>query len=220
MQLHSNMNLKALTIILSLFLFSCQAQESKQEITINFNSVDEQAEAIKKYHQAVLKTTGEERLKNERLFFEAFPNSFKKMQELFGFDDEKGEAPLYAFETGESLINYFSNLPSIDKADYYTKYINICIDGVWEADHIAEGFGFGSKLYSDKDAIGFLKQRSEDEIRIALRFCLDGPHPEDKGSVAMYEELYNKINTVDSAIAKLLKQEYEKLLAEDDGHGH
>jgi basic membrane lipoprotein Med (substrate-binding protein (PBP1-ABC) superfamily) len=180
---------------------------------MSYKSVEEQAKAIKKYYQASLKTKGEEKLKNERLFFEAFPNSFKNMQEVFGFDDDKGEAPLYSFIIGGKVIVFFSNLSSIDKDKYYNKYINICIDGVWEGDNIADGFGLYNKLYNfPEDVLKVLKQKTDYEIRSVLRFIFDGPHP--KNVKESYERMYFKLKPIDAKIADLLKQEYNKLLTE------
>jgi hypothetical protein len=110
-------------------------------------------------------------------------------------------------------------LTSIDKKDYYTKYINICVNGNWKGDNIAEGFGLDNKLYRQtEDVIEVLKLRSEKEIRSVFRFLFDGPHPDNR--MESFKTIYDKLKSVDSSMAKLLKQEYEKLLAEDDGQGH
>jgi hypothetical protein len=200
------------TLVL-LLLLSCNSQEYNREITMSFRTVEEQADAILKYYKASIKTKGKERLKNEKLFFEVFPNSFVNMQEIFGFDNEKGEAPLYNYKTGGKIINYFANLSSIKQDDYYRKYINICIDGVWEADNIAYGFGLYNRLYIfPEDVLKVLNQRTDDEIRSVLRFLFDGPHPENMKK--SYEKLYSKIKPIDTKISELLKQEYNKLLAE------
>jgi hypothetical protein len=207
--------MKSIVYILVLLLFSCYSQEDKREITMSFKSIEEQANAIKEYHQASLKTKGKERLRNERLFFEAFPNSFINMQEVFGFDEEKGEAPLYHYETGGKLINSFNNLSSIDKDDYYNKYINICIDGVWEGDNIAYGFGIYNKLYDfPEDVLRVLRQRTDEEIRSVLHFLFDGPHP--KNMKESYEKMYSRIKPIDVKVSDLLEQEYNKLLVESE----
>ena len=217
--------LKVLTVIfLSSFLGSCNAQKSKIKKEMSFNSVEEQAKKIKKHHQALLKETGEEKLKEERLFFEAFPNSFDKMQKLFGFDNKNGAGPLYDYEISNDMelkgvISTFSELTGINKKDYYTKYINICVNGNWKGDNIAEGFGLDNKLYRQtEDVIEVLRLRSKKEIRSVFRFLFDGPHPDNR--MESFKNLHDKIKSVDSSMAKLLKQEYEKLLEEDDGHGH
>ncbi|MBL4887313.1 MAG: hypothetical protein JKZ03_02420, partial [Flavobacteriaceae bacterium] len=87
----------------------------------------------------------------ERKFFCAYPNSFKEMQNIFGYDDTKGEAPLYS--DGFKFINFFSTLNSIHKKQYYAKYIDINIDGIWEADNIQGAFGFDTKLLEDIENI-------------------------------------------------------------------
>jgi len=207
--------MKLIFYINILLLFSCNTQEYKQEITAPFRSIKEQVRAIKEYHQAALRTEGKEHVKNEKLFFDAFPNSFKNMQDVFGFDNIKGKAPLYDYKTGGTIIIFFSKLTSIDKDDYYNKYINICINGVWKGDNIANGFGFYNKLYdSPLEVLTVLRQRNNTEIRSVFRFLFDGPRPENMRK--SYENLYSKLKSIDIKIADLLKQEYNKLLVESE----
>lgn len=146
-------------------------------------------------------------------FLEAFPNSFGRMQDLYGFDDKDGSAPLYSYEKGGKQINYFSNLESIDKKLYYNKYVNICIDGYWEGDNISEGFGLKGKLYSDtQNVLEVLSKRSEEDIRSVFKFLFDGPYPSNRKD--SYNKLYAKIKKAAPSMAELLKEEYEKLLKE------
>jgi len=214
--------IRYVNILLLLFvgITGCNSQTQKK-----YNSIEEQAAALKEYYEKASNSTGEERAKYEQLFFDAFPSSFQEMLRFFGYDENKGAAPLYNYnielerEGKSSVISFFYNLSHIDKEQHYNKYIDICIGGKWEADNISEGFDIGAKLYYDTEAMtSVLSKRTDKEIESIFRFVFDGPHPDSrKGS---YEELYHKVKPINSRVAELMKQAYEQLLAEDDDHGH
>ena len=209
-----------LFVLLSIVgLSACKGQVSKKP-TEKYENINEQAEVLKKYYNKATDSIGNEKAKYEKLFFEAFPTSFTRMKELYGFDDKKGEAPLYNYPVGENHISLFYKLKYVDTIEYYNKYIDICIDGKWEADNISEGFGIKGKLYYDtKKMLDVLSKRTENEIRSVFCFVFDSPHPEDSGSKEFYEELYAKVKTVNPSMAELMKQEYDRLLKESVTHG-
>ncbi|WP_228779882.1 hypothetical protein [Aquiflexum lacus] len=207
-------------LLLSIGMNPCNSQTQKK-----FKTAENRAAALKEYYEKVINSAGSEKPKYEQLFFEAFPSSFQEMQSVFGYDEEKGAAPMYYYnielesEGKISIISFFYNLNYIDKEQHYNKYINICIGGQWDADNISEGFGIGAKLYNDTEAMAsVLSKRTNKEIISAIRFVFDGPHPEQRKEY--YEELYNKVKLVNSRISNLIKLAYEQLLAEDDCHGN
>lgn len=211
----------SILLLLCMGFTSCQSQPQDAQ---NNATIEERAATLKEYYEKASNSTGEERAKYEQLFFDAFPSSFEEMQQFFGYGENKGVAPLYDYNIeldreGKSIISFFYNLSHIDKEQHYNKYIDICIGGKWEADNISEGFDIGAKLYYDTEAMtSVLSKRTDKEIKSVFRFVFEGPHPnERKGS---YEELYNKVKPVNPNVADLMKQSYEQLLAEDDGHGH
>lgn len=179
-----------------------------------FKNAKEQADTLSKYFD-------KKQLATDEKFFSAFPNSFKEMQEVFGFDDSKGSAPLYDYPNGENMIKYFAKLNSIPKDIYYDKYINICLDGIWEADNIREAFGFADRLTNDTEAACLsLAKRTDKEIKSVFHFIFDGPHPKNEYNEKIYTELLPILTKQDERLGKLLKETYNKVITEDDGHGH
>lgn len=179
-----------------------------------FKNAKEQADTLSKYFDKNQVATDER-------FFCAFPNSFKEMQVVFGFDDKNGSAPLYDYPNGENMIKYFAKLNSIPKDTYYDKYINICLDGVWEADNIREAFGFADRLTNDTEAACLsLAKRTDKEIKSVFHFIFDGPHPKNEYNEKIYTELLPILIKQDERLGKLLKEAYNKVITEDDGHGH
>ena len=153
------------------------------------------------------------------------------MQAIFGFDNEKGAAPLYS--TGSEtysypdkhirsdMIGFFSQLKSIPDSAYYEKYIRINIDGHWEADNISEAFGFQYRLISDTEAAcKTLETFSDQEIKSVFRFIFDGPHPKNEQNEKTFETLKPKIESQNKRLGSLLSEAYATILAEDDGHGN
>jgi hypothetical protein len=179
-----------------------------------FKNAKEQADTLTKYFNKKQFATDER-------FFCAFPNSFKEMQAVFGFDDNKGSAPLYDYPNGENMIKYFANLNSISKDIYYDKYINICLDGVWEADNIREAFGFADRLTNDTEAAcSSISKRTDKEIISVFHFIFDGPHPKNEHNEKIYNELLLIVTNQSERLGNLLKEAYYKAMTEEDGHGH
>ncbi len=179
-----------------------------------FKNAKQQADTLMKYFD-------KKQLATDEKFFCAFPDSFKGMQNIFGFDDNKGAAPLYDYHNGENMIGYFANLNSISKEIYYEKYINICVDGVWEADNIREAFGLADRLINDTEAAcSSLSKRADKEIKSVFHFIFDGPHPKNEQNERTYKELLPKLTKQNERLGKLLTDSYSKVIAEDDGHGH
>jgi hypothetical protein len=177
-----------------------------------FDNVKQQADTLMKYFD-------KKQLAADENFFCAFPNSFKGMQNIFGFDDNKGAAPLY--ENGENLIGYFANLNTISKEIYYDKFINICVKGVWEADNIREAFGLADKLFDDTEAVcTSLSMRTDEEIKSIFHFIFDGPHPNNEYNKEIYYRLSPKMTKQNERLGNLLTESYNKVMTEDGGHGH
>lgn len=179
-----------------------------------FKNAKEQADTLSKYFDKKQLTT-------EERFFCAFPNSFKEMQAVFGFEEKKGSAPLYDYPNGENMIKYFAKLNSIPKDIYYDKYINICLDGVWKADNIREAFGFADRLTNETEAACLsLAKRTDKEIKSVFQFIFDGPHPKNAHNEKIYNDLLPILTRQNERIGKLLTESYKKIMTEVDGHGH
>jgi hypothetical protein len=182
------------------------------DCSFKFKNSKEQADTLTKYFD-------KKQLAADEKFFCAFPNSFNEMQNIFGFDDNKGAAPLYY--NGENMIGYFANLNTISKEIYYDKYISICVDGVWEADNIREAFGLADKLTNDTEAAcSSLSKRTDKEIKSVFHFIFDGPHPNNDDNKETYNRLFRKMTKQNERLSKLLTESYNKVMTEDDGHGH
>ena len=171
------------------------------------------------------------REKWEQKFFCAFPKSFVGMQAVFGYDNDKGAAPLYSTENPthsymnkrifSDVIGFFSDLQSIPDSSYYNKYIKINIDGYWEADNISEAFGFHYRLINDtKAASETLENFTDEEIRSVFRFIFDGPHPKNEHNKEIFQTLKPEIREQSQRLGNLLYEAYATMMAEDDGHGH
>ena len=186
--------------------------------TKEFKSIQEHANILTKYFNQINSTSGNDKLEFEKLFFCAFPKSFVKMKELFGYENGIS-APLYDYPLGANIIKKFEKLNSIEKESYYNKYIEICINGIWEADNIRAGFGFRSKILKDtNNACRVLIKRTDKEIVSVFRFFYDGPHP--KNNQDLYDELYKTLSNKNEKLSRLLKFSFDQLKRENDGHEH
>lgn len=200
----------------------------KEEITENidchdfdFNSAQQQADSLIAFMEKATDSSLTNRIKWEQKFFCAFPNSFKGMQAIFGYDNENGATPLYDYPRGANVIQYFSQLESIPVSTYYDKYVRINIGGIWEADNVREAFDFSNRLIKDTEkACNVLSNFSDKEIKSVFRFIFDGPHPKNKYNEKLYKNLKPEIDSQNTRLSRLLTESYNELMAEDDGHGH
>lgn len=216
------MNKLLISILTLMTLFSFNPQNVKEKfncIVFKFKSYQEQADTLVSFMTQAQNSNLTEKVKLERKFFCAFPNSFKAMQEIFGFDDVKGEAPLYNYPNGYDVIEYFGKLNSIPKDKYYEKYININVNGIWEADNIVDAFGFSDRILNDtENTCASLNKRTDNEIISVFRFIFDGPHPINETNKEIYNQLLPKIKKQNERLGKLLSESYKQLMDEYDGH--
>lgn len=198
---------------------------------IDFKSPQERSDSLVAFMEKAKSSNSTEKSKWEQRFFCAFPNSFERMQAIFGFDDDNGGAPLYSTDNPthdyrdkqifSDVIGFFSELKSIPDTAYYKKYIRININGYWEADNIQGAFGLQSRLLNDtKNACEVLLTFSDQEIKSVFRFIFDGPHPKNEYNKNLYEQLKPAVDNQDERLSRLLTQAYNELMTEDDGHGH
>ncbi|MBR9833470.1 hypothetical protein GYB57_15090 [bacterium] len=213
-----------LSIILTINI--CHAQTNKYCNNFNFESFEVQADSINLFMEKAVKSNSEEKSKWERKFFCAFPNSYASMDSLFGFNEKAG--PLYYSETPEQLqffgnlsshIDFFSRLNSIPSDEYYVKYVNICIDGYWQADNIRVAFGFGLHLLNNPEpSCEALSKKSDKEIKSVFRFIFDSIHPDHDTNRKFYEKLLPIVKAENERLSNLLTSSYKKLMSENHDH--
>lgn len=195
--------------------------ESLSCTDFDFNSTEQQADSLLIFMEKAKDSSLTDQIIWKQKFFCAFPNSFKEMQAIFGFDNSNGAAPLYDYPKGANVIQYFSQMESIPDSIYYDKYIKINIDAIWQADNIRGAFGFANKLLEDtENGCKELSKFSDNEIKSVFRFIFDGPHPKNEYNEKLFENLKGEIDRQNKRLSLLLKESYKKLIAENDGHGH
>ena len=166
--------------------------------------VQAQAELLVEYYEKALNCTGAARAKYEQLFFDVYPASFAEMKAMYF-------GPLSGVQDN---MDFFRILQYVDKDLYYNKYIDICIDGVFEADGISDGFFIGSILCNDPEKMtSLLAKRTDREVKSVFFFVFDEPHPNKKSTQAYYDRLYAKISKANPKVARLMQEAYEQVLS-------
>ncbi len=161
-------------------------------------------------------------------FFCAFPNSFREMEELFGFVNDE-PAPLY-YSPEERLfefervysneIAFFITLnKSIAPKIYYDKYISININGNWQADNIGDAFQFHDEILKNPNSvIPVLLNYSDAEIKSVFTFIYDGPHPDNEYNDHIYHSLVKVLDSKSDRLSILMKESFEELMGKDHSH--
>ncbi len=240
---HLLVSLSLISLLISCSPTSQPAQQATEKLTeetsvekpfaceeMEYASNQAQADSMMKYYENAKAADSASKLMWEHKLFCAFPNSFEGMEQLFAFDDEsigppykydpeKEAAPLYHSDMINGIIPYFGQLSSIPSEAYYNKYIDININGNWQADNISDAFGFHKRLLNDTEAAcAVLGLRPVDEVKSVFHFIFDGPHPDNDHNKAIYKELLPKVTAASERLGNLLAATYDEMLAEDHSH--
>lgn len=223
--------MKIITLYFTFFLIllttsPCTAQTEKYFKDYIFESIQVQADSIHHFALKAMLENTDARSKWERKFFYAFPNSYAIMDSVFGIKKKPG--PLYhtkiprkvqSYVSRNSHIGFFSQLTSIPTHKYYNKYVNICINGYWQADKIRAAFGFGLHLLNNtKPACEALSKKNDSEIKSVFRFIFDGPHPDNEQNRLFFRALLPVVKAKNERLSKLLIVAFNKLMKENHKH--
>jgi hypothetical protein len=201
------MKLYRFLIILTIYFLPklCLAQNNKIQ-----DSTTVKVEKLKKLYFLATNTSGELQKRYRKQFFEEFPNSFKELNQLYGYDDHKA-APLY--DGHEHIVGLFNNLDEIDELAYYKKIISIAIGGRWDADAV-NYFQDGLRnhvLNNPALVVGILKEMDNDKIQSFWYFFFDGAHPERQ-----IAEPLKKIKSMNGRIYDLMIRAHTDVLKQDE----
>ncbi|MGY6562372.1 MAG: hypothetical protein ACXITV_09715 [Luteibaculaceae bacterium] len=209
-------------LLLCIGFTSCQSQPAQ-----DYKTIEEQARALHEYAQKALSSDMDKKQEYLTLFFESFPNNFPTFFKIYGDrydsynDSIEYDVLLLAQEYTLSTL-----LPELKQAiheqDYYKKMITVGVGGFWQADNVSALQNHLQDILPENVplSVKVLEDKSEEEIKSFWRFVYDGPHPDHPILKELYDTLYPKISQVNPKVAELMKQAYEELSAEDDGHGH
>ncbi len=195
--------------VLCIGFTSCQSQPQSGK------TIEEQVKVLNQYAEAVTNNEGIKRKEYLILFFQSFPNDFETFDKIYGYHED---AVLHLTHTLFELLPELKQ--SVPADEYYKKMISIGIRGKWQADEIGILQHHLQEIVPEniKLSIDILNKKEEKEIESFWYFLFDGPHPNNYRKY--YGNLYAKISQINPKIADLMKQAYEQLLSEDDGHGH
>lgn len=152
---------------------------------------------------------------NCRAFFAAFPDTFAEFDQLYGFDEQQGERLLYA--KSYSHVTYLFDCAAVSDRAKLNKAISLGLQGRWEADAAALVQAAAYKLVSryTRATQEILAKLPDYQAASFWYFLFDGPHPADAENVIMVNHLLNRLGSR-SKQAKLLRDQYKKLLANKD----
>jgi hypothetical protein len=189
---------------------------------ISYSTIQEQADSLISFYLKALESSGTEKKGYDSLFFCSFPNSYKGMNALFGVDSNLQEGPLYysmiydnSYESKaikSNIIGYFSELTTIPKHEYVTKYITINLDGIAKGDHLNDAFGL---YHVVKENPAFfckvLAEYSDAQIESVFKFLLDYPQPNDAKNAYVYKQLQPLLSNQNKRISQLFERAYSSV---------
>jgi GGDEF domain-containing protein len=234
------MNRKLFILFILIVIYSCKNTKNN-----NYNSIAklESSDSVIKRVSTLFQIEIEQNYVlskiDEERFILALPNNFDEFVLFYG--------RRYQLKDGRRLFlspdyHYFTLLPNlfyIDKKYLTEKLIQISLNGNFDENRQISSM--------DSDSVSFLsnlidatavfqksiqlyfasnvtttcqvmKNLNNNEVLSFWNFYFYSPHPENYRED--FEELQNRFIKYDKRITQLMKQSYEKLLSEHDGHGH
>ena len=164
---------------------------------------------------------------SEILFFKMFPNKFRDFYKLYGYintDDVSSRLPLHQEPSSlYGTIYKFYEPINVPKEDYFKKFVDIAINGKWEADNISM---FQTTLHKkwNSDFVLFdkiLRTKTDKEIESFWVFFFDGPHLDQYSSrFKRYNAILEQLKTIDPDMIPLVEQAYAFVKEDWGDHGH
>jgi hypothetical protein len=163
-------SLLVITLILNITTDKCQAQSKADSLTVKVNR-------LKQLYLLSTSSSQDNADIYKQQFFNAFPNTFKELNEIYGYETNK-PSPLY-FEVEHHIYELFNNLNNINDTLYYRKIISIAIGGRWDADAInIFQEGLRNRILNNPElAFYILKRMPDDKISSFWYFYFDTIHP-------------------------------------------
>ncbi|WP_321481052.1 hypothetical protein [uncultured Bacteroides sp.] len=191
-------------IIISLSLFSCNGcANHKSDKVVNpiKNRMEIKADLLKEAYSK----------HNCFVFLKEFPDTFADFLSLYGFDDEKGEMPLYS--CSYEHINFFFDSYGLNKGKFIPKLFNLAKEGHWEADaagYLRENTLNFIKKYS-KDMVEYLETKPENEVAHFWHYVFDGSSRNNSANNENFDTIYKLIKAINKKQANILKEEFLRM---------
>lgn len=150
-------------------------------------------------------------------FFYAFPCSFQRFNDLYGYESEP--APLYEVAQ-EHLFNVMAHPVGIEKEQYLEKLVMLRKDGRWGADAVSylQSILHQEVVTYPEQVTILLLELDKAEVMSFWRFFYDGPHPSQLQ--AIFDSIYLVYKEQNPKLAEWMKASYEDLLLHEERGGH
>jgi hypothetical protein len=213
--------IKIIWVVFLIFTLNESCKNSTENKTITISKQDSrtytvQANRLKDDYKQVCDTVNNEFYKQK--FLSDFPSTFDSFYHLYGYSDTLGEMPLY--KDYEKHIELFCE--EVNKREIGAeKIIRLGIDGRWEADAVGTLQKCIRVFVNNKIdlIIPKFKELTQSQMHSFWKFYFDGPHPDDKEIKDQYSLILAKVKVLDSAMAKIIVNEYENILKSAEIHG-
>jgi hypothetical protein len=203
--------------LLILIVFHLSFYANAQSVVVSNKHLNDSLnlKATKLKRLYMLSTSSSKDVSNiyKQQFFDAFPNTFQQLDELYGdhLDAHHKPAPLND-QAEQHIVDLFNKLNTINDTLYYRKIISISIGGHWDGD--AVNFfqeGLRNKVLKDPAiVVDILKHISNARIQSFWYFYFDEPYPEKK-----LPEPLQKVKSIDIGIYNLMIKAHNDALKQN-----
>ena len=146
-------------------------------------------------------------------FVGAFPETFQAFDQLYGYNDQTGERPLYSKYAQH--VPYFFSCDGVSDVDRLNKAIKLGVGGKWDADAVGmlQDSTYSLVTKHPKEAEDILDGLPDDTASSFWYFLMDAPHPSDPQRLDQFQKLSALLGK-QTKQSKLLIAQHQKLLTE------
>jgi hypothetical protein len=189
--------------LMLMFAFSVTCIAQNKNAT---NAVAINAKALKLKNAYRLAVTSTNKKKYEAQFFNEFPNTFKELNELYGYENDK-PAPLY-HDAVKHIKELFNNIKSVNDTVYYQKIASIAKNARWDADAISYfQDGLQKRVASNSTLTLFiLRNKPDKEVTSFWAFYFD--YEDSTIRKEEYASLSAKISAINKKAVRMVAAGY------------
>jgi hypothetical protein len=154
--------------------------------------------------------------KTSRVYFDAFPNTFRQLVIIFGYYGEVDEFGLHEqsgilAENSQDYIETFFKNTEVDKSEFTKRLIDLAQESEWQADGVSI-FQDNVKRFTEQNlnlVVTELRERKDHEIVDFWTFCFDGNHTENNRNE--FKALQLRVLPIDKRIGDFLGRAFKDL---------
>ena len=146
--------------------------------------------------------------KDYKRFFEWFPDSFCRFNDIYGYKEERTVPAMPLYDESYQHMSFLFSKQLESDSIHLSKLFAIAKTASWDADAIAYfQDGLLNLILKEPDRVAaYLQKQSKKELICFWEFILDSPFPLESDCKRYATNIYKKINAVSPIMGKMIRE--------------